>query len=116
MASRSAAGSDVTVELRMSKASVDESAHLEAARIAGLDPGAACPTAEDVGSAVPTVPTLMAAITRVEKHGVGSNRLEFVERIEDEVDAVFANRSRHLCCQYYKLTVVKRFFLILGIS
>ena len=55
LASRSDPDSEVTVELRMSKTTADKLAHLEAARIAALNPDTLCSTTDDVGSAVLTI-------------------------------------------------------------
>ena len=92
LASRAAPDAEVTVELRMSKATADKLAHLEAARIAALNPGTACPTTEDVGSAVLTILTSTAAIARVKKRASASDQQELIDLVEEEVDATRAGR------------------------
>ena len=92
LASRSAPDSEVTVELRMSRATADNLAHLEAARIAALNPGTACPAKEDVGSAVLTILTSMAAIARVKERASASDQQELMNPVEAEVDAARADR------------------------
>lgn len=91
LASRSASDSEVTVELRMSKTTADNLAHLQAARIAALNP-AADPTVEDVGSAVLTILTSTAAIARVKERASASDQQELIDVIDAEVDAVRADR------------------------
>ena len=81
----------MTVELRMSKATADKLAHLEAARIAALNPGTACPATEDVGSAVLTILTSIAAIDRVKERASASDQQKLIDLIEDEVDAARAD-------------------------
>jgi len=90
LASRSAPDSEVTVELRMSKATADKLAHLEAARIAALNPGAA--RTEDVGSAVLTILTSIATIDRVKERASALDQQELLELIDGEVDAARADR------------------------
>ena len=92
LASRSAPDSEVTVELRMSKATADNLAHVEAARIAALNPGTACPASEDVGSAVLTILTSIAAIARVKERASASDQQELMDLVEAEVDAARADR------------------------
>lgn len=92
LASRSVPDSEVTVELRMSRATADNLAHLEAARIAALNPGRPGPASEDVGSAVLTILTSMAAIARVKERASASDQQELMNLVEAEVDAVRADR------------------------
>ena len=92
LASRSDPDSEVTVELRMSKTTADRLAHLEAARIAALNPDTPFSTTEDVGSAVLTILTSMAAIARVKERTSDSDQQELIDLIEDEVDAARAGR------------------------
>ncbi len=92
LASRSDPDSEVTVELRMSKATADKLAHLEAARIAALNPDAPCSTTENVGSAVLTILTSIAAIARVKERTSDSDQQQLIDLIEDEVDAARADR------------------------
>ena len=93
LASRSAPDSEVTVELRMSRATAEKLAHLEAERIAALNPGVACPAAEDVGSAVLTILTSIAAIARVKERASALDQQELIDLIDDEVDAARADRA-----------------------
>ena len=51
----------------MSKTTADHLAHAEAARIAALNPDTPCSATEDVGSAVLTILSSIAAITRVKE-------------------------------------------------
>lgn len=67
MASQSESDSEVTVELRMSKSTADNLAHVECSRIAGPNPGRTDLPAEDVGSAVLGILTSVAAINRVKE-------------------------------------------------
>ena len=76
----------------MSKATADNLAHVEAARIAALNPGTACPVSEDVGSAVLTILTSIAAIARVKERASASNQQELMDLVEAEVDAARADR------------------------
>ena len=92
LASRSDADSDVTVELRMSKATADNLAHLVTARIAGLNPDMTCSTTENVGSAVLTIVSSAAAIARVKERTGHSDQQEIIDLIEDEVSAARADR------------------------
>ena len=85
LASRSDPDSEVTVELRMSKATADHLAHAEAARIAALNPDTPCSTTEDVGSAVLTILSSLAAIARVKERTSASDQQEIIDLIEDEV-------------------------------
>ena len=92
LASRSDPDSEVTVELRMNKTTADRLAHLEAARIAALNPDTPFSTTEDVGSAVLTILTSMAAIARVKERTGDSDQQELMDLIEDEVDSARAGR------------------------
>ena len=92
LASRSDFDNEVTVELRMSKATADNLAHLEATRMAALDPDATCPATEDVGSAVLTILTSIAAIARVKERASASDQQDIIDLIEDEVNAARAGR------------------------
>ena len=78
--------------MRMSKATADNLAHVEAARIAALNAGTACPTSKDVGSAVLTVLTSIAAIARVKERASASDQQELMDLVEAEVDAARADR------------------------
>ena len=62
LASHSDPDSEVTVELRMKKVTADHLAHVEVSRIAALNPDATCPATENVGSAVLTILSSIAAI------------------------------------------------------
>ena len=92
LASRSDADSEVTVELRMSKATADNLARLVTAQIAELNPDTPCSTKENVGSAVLTVVSSAAAIARVKKRASASDQQEIIDLIEDEVSAARADR------------------------
>ena len=92
LASRSDADSEVTVELRMSKATADTLARLVTARMAELNPDMPCSTGEDVGSAVLTVVSSAAAVARVKKRASASDQQEITDLIEDEVSAARADR------------------------
>ena len=92
MASQSASDSEVTVELRMSKATAKNLAHAESCRIAALNPGREDLPAEDVGSAVLGILSSVAAIERVKDRVAASEQSEVMELIESEVDAARAGR------------------------
>ena len=92
LASRSETDSEVTVELRMSKAAADNLARLVTARTAELDPGTPCSTKENVGSAVLTVVSSAAAVARVKERASASDQQEIIDLIEDEVSAARADR------------------------
>ena len=77
----------------MSRATADKLAYLEAERIAALNPGVACPAAEDVGSAVLTILTSIAAIARVKERASALDQQELIELIDEEVDAARADRA-----------------------
>ena len=92
LASRSDADSEVTVELRMSKATADNLARLVTEEVAELDPGTPCSTSQDVGSAVLTVVSSAVAVARVKECASGSDQQEVMDLIEDEVSAARAGR------------------------
>ena len=92
LASRSDTDSEVTVELRMSKATADNLARLVTARTAELNPGTPCSTKESVGSAVLTVVSSAAAVARVKERASASDQQEILTLIEDEVSAARADR------------------------
>lgn len=92
LASQSASDSEVTVELRMSKATAKNLAHAESCRIAALNPGREDLPAEDVGSAVLGILSSVAAIERVKDRVAASEQSEVMELIESEVDAARAGR------------------------
>ena len=92
LASRADADSEVTVELRMSKATADNLARLVTAQMAELNPGTPCSTKENVGSAVLTVVSSAAAIARIKKRASASDQQEIIDLIEDEVSAARADR------------------------
>lgn len=77
----------------MSRATADKLARLEAERIAELNPDVASPAAEDVGSAVLTILTSIAAIARVKERASALDQQELIDLIDDEVDAVRADRA-----------------------
>ena len=92
LASRSDTDSEVTVELRMSKATADNLARLVTARTAELGPGTPCSTKENVGSAVLTVVSSAAAVARVKERASASDQQEVLNLIKDEVSAARADR------------------------
>ena len=92
LASRSDADSEVTVELRMSKAAADNLARLVTEEVAELNPDRPCSTKEDVGSAVLTVVSSAAAVARVKQRASASDQQEIIDLIEDEVNAARAGR------------------------
>ena len=68
-------------------------AHLEAEAIAALNRVWRVPAAEDVGSAVLTILTSIAAIARVKEHASALDQQELIDLIDDEVDAARADRA-----------------------
>ena len=92
LASQADADSEVTVELRMSKATADKLARLVTEKMAEVNPGTPCSTGENVGSAVLTVVSSAAAIARVKDRASSSNQQEIVDLIEHEVSAARAVR------------------------
>ena len=92
LASQSASDSEVTVEVRMSKATAENLAHAETCRIAALNPGRNDLPAEDVGSAVLGILSSVAAISRVKDRVAASDQREVMELIDSEVDAARARR------------------------
>ena len=92
LASRSDADSEVTVELRMSKATADNLARLVTAQMAELNSDTSCSIEESVGSAVLTVVSSAAAIARVKERASASDQQEIIDFIEDEVSAARAGR------------------------
>ena len=92
LGSRSDADKEVTVELRMSKATADNLARLVTAQMAELNPDTPCSTGESVGSAVLTVVSSAAAIAQVKERASASDQQEVIDLIEDEVSAARAGR------------------------
>ena len=92
LASQSASDNEVTVELRMSKATADNLAHAETCRIAALQPGRNDLPAEDVGSAVLGILSSVAAINRVKERAAASDQQDVMDLIAREVDAARARR------------------------
>ena len=92
LASCSEPDSEVTVELRMSKATADNLARLVTARMAELDPATPCSTEENVGSAVLTIVSSAAAVARVKKRASASDQQDIIDLIEDEVSTARADR------------------------
>ena len=91
LASQSKTDSEVTVELRMSKATADNLAHVECSRIAGLNPGRTDLPAQDVGSAVLGIITSVEAINRVKERSAGLDQQELMDVIDREVAAARAD-------------------------
>lgn len=92
LASRSDTDNEVTVELRMSKATADNLARLVTKQMAELDPGTSCSAKENAGSAVLTVVSSAAVIARVKERVSASNQQKIIDLIEDEVSAARADR------------------------
>ena len=92
LASRSDADNEVTVELRMSKATADNLARLVTSQMAELDPATPCSAKENAGSAVLTIVSSAAAIARVTERASASGQQEIIDLIEDEVSAARADR------------------------
>ena len=92
LASRSDADSEVTVELRMSKATADQLARLVTAQMTELNLDTPCSTEGSVGSAVLTVVSSAVAIARVKERASASDQQEVIDLIEDEVSAARAGR------------------------
>ena len=82
----------MTVELRMSKRMARSLAHLEASRIAALNTDLPCPDSEDVGSAVLTILSSVAAIGRVKERVAAFDQQEIMAIIDDEVNFARAGR------------------------
>ena len=93
LASRTDADSEVSVELRMSKATADDLARLGTACTAAPDLDAPGPGTENVGSAVLTIVSSAAAVAGVKKRAGVRDQREIVDLIEDEVRAARAGRS-----------------------
>ena len=87
--SRFAPDSEAMVELHMSKATTDKLAH-EAARIAALDLGTACPGTEGGGATAPTILTSITAVATVTKRAISSDPQDVINRTEIEVDTAGA--------------------------
>ena len=92
LASQSATDSEVTVELRMSRATAENLAHAQTCRIAGLNRGRKDVPVEDVGSAVLGILSSVAAISRVKDRVARFDQREVMELIDSEVDAARARR------------------------
>ena len=88
-----AADSEVTVELHMSKATADRSAHLASAHTAAPDLGTACPATRHDGSTAPTILTWITAVACVNESASASNQQCLISHIETEADAVRAEAS-----------------------
>lgn len=89
LASTSEADSEVTVELRMSKATAENLVHAECSRTAALNPGR---PRQDLGSAVLGIIASVAAIERVKARSAGLDQDELMELIDGEVNAARADR------------------------
>lgn len=83
--------SEVTVELRMSKATAEQLAHAQTCRIAAVNPGRKSPP-EDVGSAVLGILNSVTAISRVKDRVAAVDQQEVMDLIDSEVDAARARR------------------------
>ena len=83
---------EVTVELRMSKATADSLAHAESVRVAALNPERTDLPSEDVGSAVLGILTSFAAIHRVKERAAAVDQEKLMEIIDSEVEAARAGR------------------------
>ena len=93
MDSQSASDSEVTVELRMSKATADNLTRAERSRIAGLNPDRGDLPAEDLGSAVLNILSSVAAINAVKERAAALDQQALMDIIDREVDAARADRS-----------------------
>ena len=91
--SRSPSDSEVMVELHISKAPAGKLAHLEAARIAALDLGTACPATEFDGSTAPAILTSITAVARVNERERASDQQDFINHIETKLDAMRAEAN-----------------------
>ena len=74
LASRSDADNEVTVELRMSKATADNFARLVTSQMAEFSPGTPFSAKENAGSAVLTIVSSAAAIARVKERASASDQ------------------------------------------
>ena len=92
LASRSDSDSEITVELRMGKATAASLAHAESSRNAALNPGRTDLPAADVGSAVLGILGSVAAITRVKERTAALDQTEVMDLVDAEVDAARAGR------------------------
>ena len=92
LASQSPFDSEVTVELRMSRALADNLARIEAYRVRALDLGRDDEAAEDVGSAILGVLSAAAAIERVKERVAAFDQREVMDLIDREVAAERACR------------------------
>ena len=92
LASTSEADSEVTVELRMSRATADNLVQAECSGTAGLNPGSGDPPVEDVGSAVLGIIASAAAIERVKKRSSTLDQDALMELVDREVDAARSGR------------------------
>ena len=92
LASQSEADREVTVELRMSKATAERLTRSEASRVADLNPGRTGVPAANVGSAVLGILSASATIDRVKDRTVGRNQQELMRVVDEEVDAARASR------------------------
>ena len=90
--SQSDSDTEVTVELCMSKAAADNLALIESSRVAGLNPDRSDLPAENAGSAVLGILSSIVAIGRVKERVAALDQREIMNLIDDEVDAVRANR------------------------
>ena len=93
MASQSAADSEVTVELKMSRATAKNLAYAEVWRLAALNPDREDLPSEDVGSAILGILSSVEAINRVKERVASSDQQEVMDLIDKEVAAVRARRS-----------------------
>ena len=59
---------------------------------AALNPGTDCPASGDVGSAVLTILTSIAAVARVKERASASDQQKLMDLVETEVDAARADR------------------------
>ena len=92
LASTSEADSEVTVELRMSRATAENLVHAECSRMAKLNPGRTDLPGGDVGSAVLGIVASAAAIKRVKERTAALDQDELMALVDREVDAARADR------------------------
>ena len=92
MGSRSSADREVSVELRMSKATADNLAHAGCSSLETPNSRPADVPTDDVGSAVLAILSSVAAISRVKERVASFDQREVMDLVDNEVDAVRAGR------------------------
>ena len=92
LASQSESDSEVTVELRMSRATANRLARVGTACVAEFNPGRNDLCAEDTGSAVLGLLAPVVAVERVKDRAAASDQQELVRLIDEEVASARAGR------------------------